>query len=148
MVGIHRLRENEQKMLSDFFRNFDFLGVFFSFFCYFFKNWTNWKKTSKVEILCTFFLDLSFLYYDPTCEMQEKISRPLNWKKTPKKSKFRKKSLCIFRSFSLDLWIPTIHKKSKKMAIPRRGEGGGGTKLSIMHYKKPNKSRMQQVYLK
>ena len=78
MVGIHRLRENEQKMLSDFFRNFDFLGVFFHFFVIFSKIEQIEKKPSKVEILCTFFLDLSFLYYDPTCEMQEKISRPLN----------------------------------------------------------------------
>ena len=148
MVGIHRLRENEQKMLSDFFRNFDFLGVFFSFFCYFFKNLTNWKKNLKSRnFMHLFSWSIFFVLWSNLWNARKNFKTFKLKKKTPKKSKFRKKSLRIFRSFSLDLWIPTIHKKSKKMAIPKRGEGGG-TKLSIMHYKKPNKSRMQQVYLK
>ena len=123
MVGIHRLREYEQKMLSDFFRNFDFLCVFFSFFCYFFKNWTNWKKTSKVEILCTFFLDLSFLYYDPTCEMQEKISRPLNWKKHQKNQNFEKSHSTFFVPFPLIYGFQPSTRKVKKWPFLR---GGGG----------------------
>ena len=121
MVGIHRLRENEQKMLSDFFRNFDFLGVFFSFFCYFFKNWTNWKKTSKVEILCTFFLDLSFLYYDPTCEMQEKISRPLNWKKN---QNFEKSHSAFFVPFPLIYGFQPSTRKVKKWPFLGGGRVG------------------------
>ena len=89
-------------MLSDLFRNFDFLGVFSHFLCFllFSQKSNNLKKnTSKVKNFCSFFLDLSFLYYEK---------------------------------------------------IPRRGKGRprGGTKLSIMHNKNPNKTRMQHVHLK
>ena len=50
-------------MLSDLFRNFDFLGVFSHFLCFllFSQKSNNLKKnTSKVKNFCSFFLDLSF----------------------------------------------------------------------------------------
>ena len=44
------------------------------------------------------------------------------------------KKRVIFCSFSLDLLIPTIHKKSEKIAILIGAGEGGGTEMSIMGF--------------
>ena len=73
---------------------------------------------------CSFLLDLSFLYNNKNCDKQNKVSDFLNQKKTLRKSKSRKKSLCIFCFFLFDLLTPSINRKSEKMTISRRGRGG------------------------
>ena len=57
IVGIDRSKKMEQKMQSDFFRNFEFLGVFLSF-----------------EILNFFFAFHSFYYYTKKID-KEKMSK-------------------------------------------------------------------------
>ena len=58
--------------------------------------------------------------------MKIKKNQIFSTKKTLRKSKSRKKSLCIFCFFFFNLSIPPIHRKSEKMAIPRRERGREG----------------------
>ena len=101
-----------------------------------FKTWKKHLKNQNFEkshfaLFASFFFIYIFCIMIKAVKCMKKNFKNLKLKKTPKNSKFRKKSLCIFCSFFFDLSIPTIHRKSEKMAILRtaglgREPGGRG----------------------